>query len=87
MEVLLLSTNRAFQIQGIPRGYPGTQAFLAKLRSLELIEEGNVGTGYVWVRPVAGKRQEIEAIVNEFGGEIFEGLSTLEAATSQHWTR
>jgi len=68
------------KIQSIAGAYPGTQAFLAKLRSLELIEEGNVGTGYVWVRPVAGKRQEIEAIVNEFGGKIFEGLSTLEAA-------
>ena len=82
-----LRQKQMIQIQGIAGGYPGTQAFLAKLRSLELIEEGNVGTGYAWVRPVAGKRGEIEAIVNEFGGEIFEGLSTLEAATSQHWTR
>ena len=73
------------QIQGIAGGYLGTQEFLAKLRSLELIEEGDVGTGHVWVRPVAGKRGEIEAIVAEFGGEIFEGLSTLEAAGYYQW--
>ncbi len=85
MEVLLLSTNRAFQVQGITGGYPRTQAFLAKLRDLELIDDGNVGTGYVWVRPVAGKREEVEAIVAEFGGEIFEGLSTLEAAGYYQW--
>lgn len=76
------------QIQGITGAYPGTQAFLAKLRNLGLIEEGNVGlieegnvgTGHVWVCPVAGKRGEVEAIVAEFGGEIFEGLSTSESA-------